>query len=249
MTLAVKEEPHHEVRKLALGGLGKRRLSLAKPAHDDSAALGQVGLIGNRQRPAVRGSRRQREGQGSAGSRVGRQGGGKRRRGGTGAGKVHEQQGFEGIWMTVGEFKSRRPAGSRAGKVEPLHLENVEKGRQQVDGRSRLARFVGDGMTELAEEGHVGQPAGDALGAGKQDEGKTVPGGLVGKSENRPEVAGVACRFPASVPRPFLGTWQVPGSTASVSKLRRRAAASLTRTSAIPIRRRTRASRALRAQR
>ena len=42
MTLAVKEELHHEVRKLALGGLGKRRLSLAGPAHDDGAALGQV---------------------------------------------------------------------------------------------------------------------------------------------------------------------------------------------------------------
>jgi len=95
---------------------------------------------------------------------------------GYGAGKVHEQEGFKGIRMTAGEVKYRHPTGSGTGEVGPLQMENVEEGREEFGSRLLLAAFIGDSMAELAEEGHVRQPAGNALGARKQDEGETVPG-------------------------------------------------------------------------
>ena len=87
---------------------------------------------------------------------MGGESGMERRNLGLGPGKVHEQEGFEGIRMTASEFKSRRPTGSGAGKVNPLQAQRIEKGRQEVGGRLRLATFVGDGVAKLAEKGQVG---------------------------------------------------------------------------------------------
>ena len=92
----------------------------------------------------------------------------------------------------------------------------------------------------------MGQPAGDALGTGKQDEGKTVPGRLVANQRTVLKLQAWHGNFRL----PFRVR---PGHLAGARQHRFRFAVApprrghLTRTSAIPIRRRTRASRALRA--
>ena len=80
------------------------------------------------------------------------EGGVKRRSLSSRAGNIHEEERFKNFGAMAGELQGRYPGGNRAGQVDALQSQRVEKGGQAFGGRLRLATFVSNDVAELAEE-------------------------------------------------------------------------------------------------